>query len=75
MLRILLMLALCVAVIGTMGGVLVWFFRRLGKIEEERWGKRVGLGRPAFLSRYMERRRAKRSAQRPGTGADLKLDR
>jgi hypothetical protein len=66
MLRYGLMLVLCVAVVATMGGVLVWFFRRLARIEEERWGKRVGFGRPDIVTRFFARREARRAAGTPG---------
>jgi hypothetical protein len=48
--RTALMLILCLAVVGGMGWVLYWFFRRLGRIEQERWGRKVGLAEPEFLA-------------------------
>ena len=38
--RYILMTVTCVFVSAAMGVILTWFFRRLHRIEEERWGKK-----------------------------------
>jgi hypothetical protein len=34
------MIATCIVVGGAMAVILIWFLRRLKKIEEQRWGKK-----------------------------------
>ncbi|MGQ9662549.1 MAG: hypothetical protein ACUVWX_09475 [Kiritimatiellia bacterium] len=51
--RYALLLLLTVAVLGATAGVMVWFFRRLIKIQEEVWG-------PAETKRRKAKRRRER---------------
>ncbi len=41
MARVLIMLVACVLVAGAMALLMLWFTRRLRKIEEKRWGDRA----------------------------------
>jgi hypothetical protein len=62
------MLVLCFAVIGGMSWVLVWFFRRLAKIENERWGAKVGLTTFDFkgkLTRLFRKKPARPVSKKP----------
>jgi len=41
MLRYIIIIAICLVVGAAMAFILWWFLRKLAKIEEERWGKKV----------------------------------
>lgn len=41
MMQNIIMIATCLVVCGAMAGIFMWFIKRLNKIEEERWGKKV----------------------------------
>ncbi|MFO7870102.1 MAG: hypothetical protein R6V03_01555 [Kiritimatiellia bacterium] len=41
MLKYILMVVLCVIAGGAMAFILMWFFRRLNRIERDRWGDKT----------------------------------
>jgi len=47
------MLVVCVLVCGTMVWVLLWFFRRLRKIEEKEWGEQPKVSGKALLKKFL----------------------
>lgn len=40
MINNIIMITTCLIVGGAMAGILMWFLKKLNKIEEERWGKK-----------------------------------
>jgi hypothetical protein len=60
-----LLIALSVATLAGTGVTLFWFFRRLTRIEEERWGRAMGYGRPSFLLGFRRRRAAETDESPP----------
>lgn len=67
--RNLIMLALCVVVAASMTGIVLWFSRRLRKIEQDRWGDvKDAESIHASWQRYRTRRDDRRAkARRNGT--------
>lgn len=61
MIRYVSMLILCLFVIVAMIGILAWFFRKLGKIETERWGNVPDTN---SIRQELKRFREKRAKQR-----------
>ena len=72
--RYVFMLALCVAVVASMSGILYRFFRRLKRIEQQRWGQvRDKESLRSSWDRYRVRRadrRSRRTAAAPAPADD-----